>query len=206
MMIMFDNVTKKFGKKVVLDSISLKISEGITAVTGINGSGRSTFLRIAAGLINIDKGTVSSYSGESYDSYRENIKRYLGYLPQTFAVYENYTLYKYLEYFCVLKCIPASNMHGRIENALNLVNLESLKYKRLNTFSSGQRRRAGIAVSLLNNPEVLILDEPMTGLDVEERICFKNTLLSMEHNKLILMSSNIPTDISDICSHVVVLH
>lgn len=205
MKIKFENVSKSYGKKIVLNGINVVISEGITAVTGLNGSGKTTFLKVASGLLKVESGRVCTYDGEDYRDYRINIKRYLGYLPQTFSASGDFTLYKYLEYFCVLKCIPVEATPKAIEKVVRSVNMAALEHKKISTLSSGQRQRAGIAVSLLNNPRILVLDEPMKGLDVEERISFKNTLLSMERDRLIIMSSSILTDICDICDKVVVL-
>jgi ABC-2 type transport system ATP-binding protein len=206
MKVKFENVYKSYGKKIVLNGINIVINEGITAVTGLNGSGKSTFLKVASGILKADSGKVCTYDGEDYRDYRTNIKRYLGYLPQNFSISGDFTLYKYLEYFCVLKCIPPDAITKAVENAVRSVNMAALVHKKISTFSSGQRQRAGIAVSLLNNPGILILDEPMKGMDIEERIYFKNSLLSMERDRLIIMSSSILTDISGICDAVVVLN
>lgn len=205
MIINFVNVNKKYNRVIALKDINIRLGEGLIGVVGLNGAGKSTFLRVAAGIERADAGKIFSYDAEEYEEYRIRIKSFLGYLPQNFGIYKHFSVEEFLRYFCVLKCIPEISIKSSLDYVYELMNIAKLRNIKMLNISTGEKKRIGIAAALLNDPVLLILDEPMTGLDVDERISFKNHLLSMGKERTVLISSSVLEDIEDICEKVVVL-
>lgn len=203
MEIKIEHLDKHYGKQSVLKDISLHIPVGMYGLLGENGAGKTTFMRILATLSEPSAGKVQ-INGIDLTSKKE-IRKIIGYLPQEFSVYPDMSVYSALDYLGVLAELPKNIRRERIKELLKQVNLEKEKNKRFKNLSGGMKRRFGIAQALLNNPEILIIDEPTAGLDPEERLRFYNLLSELAMDKIILLSTHIAGDIEAVCSHVAVL-
>ncbi|HKW11064.1 MAG TPA: ABC transporter ATP-binding protein [Gemmatimonadaceae bacterium] len=188
-----------------LDDVSLSIAPGMFGLLGPNGAGKSTLMRIIATLQEPDTGAV--HLGE-IDVLREKeaVRRTLGYLPQEFGVYPKVTAEDLLEHFAVLKGITSRDERRRLVTALlEQTNLLNDRAKQLGGFSGGMRQRFGIAVALLGNPRLIIVDEPTAGLDPEERVRFLNLLAELGQNSIVILSTHIVDDVSELCSRVAII-
>lgn len=196
------NLTKLYNKRIGLNNISIVLKEGIVGVMAPNGSGKTTLLKILATVMKPTSGSVY-LNGEDIFILGKNYREIIGYIPQNFGVYPNFTPEQFLKYFGILKGIPKKEMKHRIDNVLNLVHLTNVKNEKLKTFSGGMQQRVGIAVALLNDPKILILDEPTVGLDPDERIRFRDLLIQISENKIIILSTHIVSDIEEIASDII---
>lgn len=198
---------KKFYKNGphALQNIDLSIQPGIYGLLGPNGAGKTTLMRILATVMGFDDGEVKI---NGFDLRRDvyEIRKIVGYLPQEFGLYPDLTLTEYLDYMCLLNEIKdRSDRKKRISQAIELSNLTEAANKKLKTFSGGMKRRAGLAQCLLNNPQVLLVDEPTAGLDPEERIRIKNLLSILGKDKIIIFSTHIINDLENVCSDIGIL-
>ena len=203
MEIMIENLVKYYGKQCALNGVSLTISGGMFGLLGANGSGKTTLMRILATLIPKDEGTVTM-DGISLERIEE-IRRMVGYLPQDFNMYPYYTVSQALDYIAYLSGIRKGR-EERIRTMLEWVNLEEAKKKKVRELSGGMKRRLGIAMALIHDPEVLIADEPTAGLDPEERIRFRNLLRGFAGRRTVLLSTHIAGDVEVSCDHLAVLN
>lgn len=197
-----DRVTKQFKNKIAVDRVSLKMEEGIYGLLGANGAGKTTLLRMIAGVIRMDAGEIFlDQHPVSSEIYREN----LGYLPQDFGYYPNFTAREFLMYLAALKGISKVQAKARTEELLEMVNLKDVGKKKIKTFSGGMKRRLGIAQALLNQPKLLILDEPTAGLDPKERVVFRNMISRLKKGRIILLSTHIVSDVEYIADEILVM-
>lgn len=196
------NLTKDYGPTRVLDNINLNINKGLHGLLGPNGAGKTTFMRILSTLIPKTSGEVY-FDGISVGN-RKEIRKIIGYLPQEFSFYPNFTVYETLDYFAALsnKKLSKSDILDKLEE----VNLRHLFKVKTKTLSGGMKRRLGIAVVMVGDPEVLIADEPTVGLDLEERINIRNMLSDIGKDKTVLLSTHIVEDIALSCNTLVVLN
>src|SRR5690348_13934797 len=188
-----------------LDDVSLTIAPGMFGLLGPNGAGKSTLMRIIATLQEPDAGTI--HLGD-IDVLRdkETVRRTLGYLPQEFGVYAKVSAENLLDHFAVLKGITNRDERRRLVTALlEQTNLQRDRAKLLGGFSGGMRQRFGIAVALLGNPRLIIVDEPTAGLDPEERVRFLNLLAELGQNSIVILSTHIVDDVSELCSRVAII-
>jgi len=195
-----------------LDHVTLSIPRGMYGLLGPNGAGKSTLMRAIATLQTPTEGTIrfgpSTGSGEVIDVIREpeKLRRTLGYLPQDFGVYPRVSAYEMLDHMAVLKGVASpADRKVTVETLLQQVNLWSVRKKTLSGFSGGMRQRFGIAQALIGNPELIIVDEPTAGLDPEERNRFLNLLAEIGENVVVILSTHIVADVSDLCPRVAVL-
>lgn len=204
-MLKIENVSKKFGKKVALSDVVLELETGIYGLLGDNGAGKSTLMRL---LVGVDKPTSGRifYEGKDISQLKEAYRGLLGYMPQEFAVFTGFTAGEFLTYMGALKGLSKGELKDKIPRVLAFVNLEDAKDKKVSTFSGGMKRRVGIAQALLNDPKILILDEPTAGLDPGERIRFSNILSNMSKDKIILFSTHIISDIEAITKSIIILN
>lgn len=203
MEIKIKHLNKKYGKQSVLKDISLHIPVGMYGLLGENGAGKTTLMRILATMLNPSSGTIQMNGIDIKD--KKEIRKMIGYLPQEFSVYSNMSVYSALEYLAVLSELPRNIRRQRINELLKQVHLEQEKNKRFKNLSGGMKRRFGIAQALLNDPQILIIDEPTTGLDPEERLRFYNLLSELAMDRIILISTHIAGDIEATCSNAAVL-
>ena len=203
-MIEIKSLSKKYKKKLVLNNINLKISNGVYGLLGPNGAGKTTFMRCLVNLINFDNGQII-IQGKNIEKDKSYLKQ-MGYVPQKFGLFEEFTVYEVMEYFYAFKNISKKSIKDDIESILNLVNLENKKNDKIKTLSGGMVRRVGIAQALINNPRVIIFDEPTVGLDPEERIRFKNIVSKIKENKIIIISTHIVEDVEAVCDNIIIMN
>lgn len=203
MEIRMEHLHKSYGKRTVLKDVSLSIPVGMYGLLGENGAGKTTLMRILATLLEPSQGSIR-INGLDIRNKKE-IRRIIGYLPQEFSMYPNMSVYAALDYLGILAEIPKKIRKQRILELLKQVNLEQEKHKRFKNLSGGMKRRFGIAQALLNDPKVLIIDEPTAGLDPEERLRFYNLLSELAADRIILLSTHIAADIEATCMEAAVL-
>lgn len=193
------NITKKFRGRKVLDSISITLNPGIYALLGPNGAGKTTLLRCLTGALGPQSGSIVINYGDNRSG-----QSLIGYLPQKFGLYAELTVYESLVLFAGLKKIE-NNVSDEIDRVISAVNLSEERNKRVRKLSGGMLRRVGIAQALLGNPEIIVLDEPTTGLDPNERMRFKKLILDLPKDKIVIVSTHIVSDIESMCDKVIVL-
>lgn len=203
-MLELKNISKSYGKHEVLRDINITFQAGIYGLLGPNGAGKSTMMNIMADIMNPTKGEVL-YEGEPIRKLGANYRLHIGYLPQKVGYYGDFTAKKTLEYFGNLRGVKKGQLEARVNEVLEFVNLAEVQEHKVKTFSGGMKQRLGIAVSLIGNPEILILDEPTVGLDPKERIKFRNILSSLSREKTIILSTHIVSDIDAIADFVVMM-
>ena len=203
MEIKIEHLNKNYGKRSALKDISLHIPVGMYGLLGENGAGKTTLMRILATMLETSTGTVQI--NEVDIKNKKEIRKMIGYLPQEFSIYPNMTVYSALDYLGILSELPKHIRKQRINELLRQVNLEQERNKKFKNLSGGMKRRFGIAQALLNNPSILIIDEPTAGLDPEERLRFYNLLSKLAMNRIILLSTHIASDIEATCANVAVL-
>src|SRR5688500_1505785 len=188
-----------------LDRVSLSIPRGMYGLLGPNGAGKSTLMRTIATLQTPTEGTIR-FGDVDVIAEPEKLRRTLGYLPQDFGVYPRVSAYEMLDHMAVLKGVtPAPDRKATVETLLHQTNLWSVRKKVLSGFSGGMRQRFGIAQALIGNPELIIVDEPTAGLDPEERNRFLNLLAEIGENVVVILSTHIVADVSDLCPRMAVL-
>lgn len=201
-MLTVKNVTKKYGSFTALENINLEFGNGVYALLAPNGAGKTTLIKMLATLLFPTEGEIL-YDGTDIISLDEKYREVIGFLPQQFGYYKNYTPRQYLRYLAALKGIEKSAAEKRITNLLKLVGLEDNADKKMKKFSGGMLQRVGIAQAVLNNPKILILDEPTAGLDPKERVRFRNIISSLAQNRTVILSTHIVSDIETIATKVV---
>lgn len=199
------NISKKYSKnKYGLKDFSLTINNGILGLLGPNGAGKSTLLKMIAtiskpteGLLILNKNNIAKDANY--------MRKQLGYLPQDFGVYPNLNAFEFLEYMAAMKGIGGKNLKPRIAQLLEGLNLTDAAKKPIGTYSGGMKQRIGIAQALLNNPKIILFDEPTVGLDPEERVRFRNLISDLANDCIVILSSHIVSDIDTIADEVVVM-
>ena len=197
------NVVKTFGKGVTaVDDVSLTLKHGVVGLIGHNGAGKTTLMQMIATLTRPSSGQIL-FDGVDIARQPNQIRKRLGFLPQDFGVYPNLTALEFMQYFAALKGVrdPA-----RIGHLLELVNLHEQARRPAASFSGGMRRRLGIAQALLNDPDILVVDEPTAGLDPEERLRFRNLLGELGFSKLVIISTHIVSDVESIAGQLAIMN
>lgn len=196
------NVVKKYGKTVTaVDDVSLSLSHGVVGLIGHNGAGKTTLMQMIATLAKPTSGQIV-FQGIDIVKSPDAIRQRLGFLPQDFGVYPNLSALEFMQYFAGLKGVRDPE---RIRNLLELVNLTEHAQRSAASFSGGMRRRLGIAQALLNDPDILVVDEPTAGLDPEERLRFRNLLGDLGADKLVIMSTHIVSDVESIAGQLAIM-
>src|SRR5450432_205467 len=206
MKLSIQNISKKYNKeKFGLKNYSLTAENGIMGLLGPNGAGKSTLMKIIATISQPTQGTIE-LDGHNIQKDPDYIRKILGYLPQDFGVYANLNAYEFLEYIAAMKGVGGQGLRPRIEALLEGVNLIEAAKSQIGSYSGGMKQRIGIAQALLNDPKVLIFDEPTVGLDPEERMRFRNLMSDLAQNAIIILSSHIVSDIETIADEVVIMN
>lgn len=197
-------ISKMYGNKEVLKNINFTMREGTYGFLGENGAGKSTLMRIITTVDFATKGEIT-FNGEEIIKLDEKYRDIIGYMPQDYNVYSSFTAYEFLEYMGALKGIERKKLKEKIPKILEFVNLGHVANKKVSTFSGGMKRRIGIAQAIINDPKILILDEPTAGLDPKERIRFSNIISAMAKDKIVILSTHIVSDIEAIANEVIVI-
>ncbi len=199
------HLCKSYRKKEALRDVNFTLEQGVYGLLGENGAGKSTLMRILTTVDFPSSGSVL-YMGKNITQMDEDYRDLLGYMPQDYSVYPGFTANDFLNYMGTLKGIPADRLKAKIPEVLEFVNLSDVANKKVRTFSGGMKRRIGIAQAILNDPKILILDEPTAGLDPKERIRFSNILSNMAKEKIILLSTHIVSDIEAIANRLIIIN
>jgi ABC-type multidrug transport system ATPase subunit len=210
-MIEINSLTKTYGvggKAVhALNGIDLSIGSGMFGLLGPNGAGKTTFMRILAGIVNPSGGSIRVDGHDlTTESGKQAVKSMLGYLPQELGMYPELTAEQFVDYMAILKGLDdPQKRKQRVGQVLDMVGLRDAAQRKIKGFSGGMKRRVGIAQALVNDPKLLIVDEPTAGLDPEERIRFRNLLVNLAADRVVLLSTHIVEDIGQTCRDVAVL-
>ena len=196
-----NNLTKKFGDFTAVDHVNLTMTNGVYGLLGVNGAGKTTLMRMLCTLVKPTGGTIT-YGGKNILQLDGGYRKLLGYLPQEFGFYPEFTVQDYLLYIASIKGIRPAVAKKRAKELIGKVGLAKAANKKMRTLCGGMKRRAGIAQAMLNDPRILILDEPTAGLDPNERIRFRNLISELSEERLVLLSTHIVSDIEYIANEI----
>lgn len=200
-----DGLGRQYGDTWAVREIDLELDEGIHGLLGPNGAGKSTLLRI---LTTVDEPTTGTayWNGMDITKRPSAVRTELGYLPQQFGVYPDLTAEEFLEYIAALRGLDRETADARVDELLSLVNLQQVRGEKLRSFSGGMRQRVGIAQAMVNDPSLLVVDEPTVGLDPEERVRFRNVISSAADDRVVVLSTHIVPDIEATANTVALMN
>jgi ABC-2 type transport system ATP-binding protein len=200
-------LTQRFGRTTVLDGLGLRVGTGVFGLLGPNGAGKTTLLRTLATIAPPKAGTLRLLGYDpGRDSERRLLRRRLGYLPQHLGYYPNFTVFEFVEYFALLKEMPGREVRPAVARAIQRVGLEDRGRSKLKTLSGGMLRRVGIAQAIVNQPDLLLLDEPTAGLDPEQRVLFRALLREIGADATVIVSTHLVEDVAAACTEVALLN
>ena len=201
-MLSLNNVTKKYGNFTALEDINLEFSGGVYALIAPNGAGKTTLIKMLTTLIFPTKGEIL-WNGDEIVGLDASYRDIIGYLPQDFGYYRNHPPREFLLYMSAVKCMDRARAKRKTDELIDLVGLSDVRDKKMRKFSGGMIQRVGIAQAMLNDPKILILDEPTAGLDPKERVRFRNLISSLSKDRIVILSTHIVSDIETIASRVI---
>ena len=202
MELIIDRLSKQYKNKIAVDRISLTLHQGVYGLLGANGAGKTTLMRMLCGILRPTSGTVMF---ENMDVSTEDYRKELGYLPQDFGYYPNFTGRDFLMYMAVLKGMTKSRAQKRCAKLLDEVGLKEMGDKKIKTYSGGMKQRLGIAQALLSHPRILILDELTAGLDPKERVRFRDMIAALGKESIVILSTHIVSDIEHIADRILLM-
>ncbi len=202
MELIVDRLTKQYGSKISVDRVSLKLRKGVCGLLGANGAGKTTLMRMICGILRPTGGGVSF---DGLDASTEEYRSLLGYLPQDFGYYPDFTGMDFLLYLAALKGMTKADAKSKAGELLATVGLGGDGKKKIKTYSGGMKQRLGIAQALLNDPSLLVLDEPTAGLDPRERVRFRELIAGLGERSVVLLSTHIVSDVEHIADRVVMM-
>lgn len=194
-----EGLSKKFKDKAAVDQVSLTLTAGVWGLLGANGAGKTTLMRMIADIMAPTSGKIL-YDGQDIHKMGEDYRNLFGFLPQNFGYSKDFTVKDYLEYMAALKDVPSKITKRKIDHLLEVLTLSEVKKKKIAKLSGGMQRRVGIAQAMLNDPKILVMDEPTAGLDPGERVRFRNFISDFSHDRIVLISTHIVSDIEYIAA------
>lgn len=195
---------KRYGDKRAVDQVSVSFAPGVYGLLGANGAGKTTLMRMICGVLKPTSGSVR-LDGKTMQELGEQYYTHLGYMPQDFGFYPDFTAREFLMYLAAVKGLDRKTANVRAEELLKLVNLRDVADKKIKSYSGGMKQRLGIAQAELNDPDILILDEPTAGLDPKERVRFRNLISDFARDKIVILSTHIVSDVSYIADFILMM-
>ena len=203
-MLTVSNITKKYGDFTALEDFSVSFDSGVYGLLAPNGAGKTTLIKLLTTLLFPTQGQIT-WGGSDIVSLGERYRELVGYLPQDFGYYPNYSPRQFLRYIAALQHIPKGDAEKRIGELLEKVGLSDNADKKMKKFSGGMKQRVGIAQAMLNDPKILILDEPTAGLDPKERVRLRNLLHSFSKDRIVILSTHIVSDVETIAEQIILI-
>lgn len=199
-----DMLTKKFGSAIAVDRVSASFVPGVYGLLGANGAGKTTLMRMVCDVLKPTSGSIL-WNGSPIDRLGADYRALLGYLPQDFGYYPDFTALDFMLYLASLKGIEGQRAKHRSMELLSMVGLERVAKRKIKTFSGGMKQRLGIAQAVINDPKILVLDEPTAGLDPKERVRFRNLISSLAQDKVVVLSTHIVSDVEYIADEILIM-
>lgn len=198
------NLSKQYGTKCAVDNVNAKLEPGVYGLLGANGAGKTTLMRMICGVLKPTSGDIR-LNGKTINELGEQYYTHLGYMPQDFGFYPDFTAREFMLYMAGVKGLDKRVAKTRTQDLLHMVNLDDVADKKIKSYSGGMKQRLGIAQAELNNPSILILDEPTAGLDPKERVRFRNLISDFAKEKIIILSTHIVSDVSYIADTILLM-
>lgn len=198
------NLTKRYGDKTAVDRLNVSLTKGVYGLLGANGAGKTTWIRLICGIQKPTSGKIL-FNGRSIETLGEKYREQIGYLPQRFPYYPNFSAWDYMLYIAALKGMEAKESERRSRELLEAVGLTKQSRKKIRTFSGGMKQRLGIAQAMLNEPHILVLDEPTAGLDPKERVRFRNLISALSKDCIVILSTHIVSDVEFIAEKIIMM-
>lgn len=204
MELQLQHLRKQYGKKCAVDDVSIHLEPGVYGLLGANGAGKTTLMRMICGVLKPTSGSIR-LDGKTMQELGERYYTHLGYMPQDFGFYPDFTAREFMLYMAAVKGLDKKHARARTEELLELVNLRDVADKKIKSYSGGMKQRLGIAQAELNDPGILILDEPTAGLDPKERVRFRNIISDFAKDKIVILSTHIVSDVSYIADIILMM-
>lgn len=204
MKLQLQNLRKQYGTKCAVDNVSIHLEPGVYGLLGANGAGKTTLMRMICGVLKPTFGSIR-LDGKTMQELGERYYTHLGYMPQDFGFYPDFTAREFMSYMAAVKGLNKKRAKARTEELLELVNLRDVADKKIKSYSGGMKQRLGIAQAELNDPDILILDEPTAGLDPKERVRFRNIISDFAKDKIVILSTHIVSDVSYIADIILMM-
>lgn len=204
MELQLQNLSKQYGTKCAVDNVNVSLTAGVYGLLGANGAGKTTLMRMICGVLKPTSGSIK-LDGKTMEELGEQYYSHLGYMPQDFGFYPDFTAREFMHYMAAVKGLDSKEAKSKTEKLLSMVNLSDVADKKIKSYSGGMKQRLGIAQAELNDPAILILDEPTAGLDPKERVRFRNIISDFAKEKIVILSTHIVSDVSYIADTILMM-